>query len=708
MIAMLLISRSVSAAPTPVHIAGRALTPNVQCHPSAPVCTTSQQARLDMIGRINCPVMGALVKQGDLRPDCYGRVSKKQVKDAMLCTGISPNVVQKSSDSNFNHLCPRKSEVGRSNYANAKHDCTGVDETTLVLNLYEMSTVTESQVGGGNEAEERNAVEHFRSTGFRDRGDKDLGGDIEIAPKSLGYETRFEASTSATEWTLQTVLDATALYDTDTPTSLEGLVNEQVYIDSMGGTKSSDTNGMFRPQYCGADDSLSPTTIVENGVARPNMAHPCFSNYYGSISFMFQEFGTPVGLQAKMSKLELKALFLDSDYPTQFTERMPKNCGGTWPTTEFGCQSCYDDMMSTLSTDAFAKKQDIFCTCMRSADFLASEPHINFAAGDTFTPFSDNSVLKGVTDVNSAYTQNCEVNSPMASDGAYGSVGSATVPPSNVYISGTPAYPYWTRGEYTTADFLFNGSPVYQKQGGIYTWSLYRRQNGYWYLDFDTIDESWSGTVNYALAPSETPFEASWNSNMAIGYPTLDVTGEPHYAGRRGSPNYQSRGSYTINPTETHAGAPVYERPTYWTSLTWKLYRRDNGKWYLTFNYVGNTWDGTIHYAHDATASPLWATWSAMTSDAASMHVRLPPKSQPVVRRALSPQLNISAHSRQLEVPSPSPLPTTASTVDEVAEAPQNWDEVLHAVPNEDEGDAALEEIASADHAIEPHTVPEA
>lgn len=695
MIAVLLIAYGVKAAPmpvhvAPVHVAGRALAANVRCNPSPPVCSSTQQSLLLKLGRITCPVMGALVKQGDLHPDCYGRVSKKQVKDAMLCTGISPDVVQKSSDANFNHLCPRKKEVGKTDYDTAKHDCTGVDETTLKLNLYEMSTITEGQVGGGNEAEERNAVEHFRSTGFRDRGDGPGAlalASKEIIPMSKGYETRFETSTSATEWTLQSVLDATALYDTDTPMSEVALSNEQSFIENEGGRKSSDTNGWFRPYNCGPDDSMTSTTIVQDGVARPNTADKCFSNFFGSIAFMFQEFGTPTGLQAKMSKPELKALFMESNYPTGFTERMPRHCGGTWPTAEFGCQTCYDDMTSQPSTE----KELIFCTCMRAADFLASEPHIDFAAGDTFLPFyTSNSVLKANDDVNRIYTQYCQVASPMASVGSYGSSkGSASVPPSNIYISGSPAYSFLTRGEYTTADFLFNGSPVYQKESGGYIWSLYRRQNGYWYLDFNALDEEWDGTVNFALGPSETPFEARWNSNMAIGYRDLDVTGDVHYAH---TPNYQSRGIYTIHPTETHAGAPVYERRTWWSSLIWKLYRRDNGHWYLTFNHLGNTWAGTIHYAHYPTASPLWATWSTgYPQDGVSMRVRLPPKTQPV-RRSLE-----ASSVGQLEVPSPSPAPATTT--------PQNWEAVLQAVLNEDEGDAALEVITSAD-AIVPHTLP--
>ena len=47
-------------------------------------------------------------------------------------------------------------------------------------------------------------------------------------------------------------------------------------------------------------------------------------------------------------------------------------------------------------------------------------------------------------------------------------------------------------------------------------YSLYKRSNGYWYLDFNEVDESWSGTVNYALHASDTPFTATWNVDMVV------------------------------------------------------------------------------------------------------------------------------------------------------------------------------------------------
>ena len=44
-----------------------------------------------------------------------------------------------------------------------------------------------------------------------------------------------------------------------------------------------------------------------------------------------------------------------------------------------------------------------------------------------------------------------------------------------------------------------NGYPVYQKQGGGYTWSFYQRSNRVWHLDFDEPGEDWGGTLMYNM-----------------------------------------------------------------------------------------------------------------------------------------------------------------------------------------------------------------
>ena len=174
--------------------------------------------------------------------------------------------------------------------------------------------------------------------------------------------------------------------------------------------------------------------------------------------------------------------------------------------------------------------------------------------------------------------------------------------PETLSIAGNPAYASMTRGQYTRAPGLEHaGAPVY-KRSGLYSWSLYKRNNGKWYLDFNEVDDSWSGTVNYALSASDTPFTATWNRDMVVAHSTVSVVGKPAYSAT-------SAGVYNLDLQTTFAGAPVYRRGTSW-SLTWSLYKRSNGKWYLDFNELDDTWAGTVNYALDATDLPFAARFN--------------------------------------------------------------------------------------------------
>ena len=130
------------------------------------------------------------------------------------------------------------------------------------------------------------------------------------------------------------------------------------------------------------------------------------------------------------------------------------------------------------------------------------------------------------------YHYNGGANRECCNNGGPGSVGrvrldytsanlSGTVTPAAGYISmgetlsieGNPAYPSQTRGQYTRAVGLeYGGAAVYKRNG----WSLYKRSDGKWYLDFNEVDDTWSGTVNYALLASDTPFTATWNVDMVV------------------------------------------------------------------------------------------------------------------------------------------------------------------------------------------------
>jgi hypothetical protein len=362
---------------------------------------------------------------------------------------------------------------------------------------------------------------------------------------------------------------------------------------------------------------------------------------------------------------------------------------------------------------------------MHAADYLESEAARGPGQAMSpkyYAPFQTNSTLARQPSPSKAYNEHCEryantlepSSSPAGGEGSYGPK-KAVVPPANVFISGVPAYPWGTRGEYkTNRQQMYNGAPIYERSAGGYTWKLYRRASGRWVLDFDgVVSEDWAGTVNYAYQPTDTPFEAKWNlQNMAVGYPALDVTGDVHYAA-----SYNSRGIYTIDPTHTHHGAPVYRRAGKY-GVTWNLYRReyhDAHKWYLTFNTVGPGWEGTIHYAHSPTfRGPLEANWSPGWSDTnsppVSMRVRLPAHSN---RRSLQESkqepgpgaqegtVQEPAAEQLEETPRTPPVPelTSINTRDILEDEPELPVE-LEEVPDEDDGDAARE-----DATVEPHTV---
>lgn len=90
-----------------------------------------------------------------------------------------------------------------------------------------------------------------------------------------------------------------------------------------------------------------------------------------------------------------------------------------------------------------------------------------------------------------------------------------------VYVGGDAPYPSMTVGEYTLASATYSGEPVYTKTGGGYTWSLYKRAYDRWVLDYNAIDERWSGTVAY----SDVFSGAGGLTSVAWNRPGMTVSG---------------------------------------------------------------------------------------------------------------------------------------------------------------------------------------
>jgi hypothetical protein len=175
----------------------------------------------------------------------------------------------------------------------------------------------------------------------------------------------------------------------------------------------------------------------------------------------------------------------------------------------------------------------------------------------------------------------------------------AASPVGSIVLGGAP-YTSSTTGVYTWNGGVYNGKPVFEHVGGGTTWSLYQRQNGRWYVDFDDVDEAWSGTVAEASV-AETPFDATWsNANMAVSSTaTIELSGAVY--------SVYNAGTYSFDGQTIYNGAPVFQLVD-GVGTTWSIYRRQNGLWYLDFNDVSEDWDGTVEVGPDAMA-PMEGEW---------------------------------------------------------------------------------------------------
>ena len=173
-------------------------------------------------------------------------------------------------------------------------------------------------------------------------------------------------------------------------------------------------------------------------------------------------------------------------------------------------------------------------------------------------------------------------------------------PPASVFMYDVVYSSVGSTGQYTESGTYYNDAPVYTRAGTGYTWSLYKRANGNWYVDFNDVSEDWSGTVTYTEGAADYPWNATWqNGEVAFRTQKVHVYGVPYAS-------LGSNGDYTVSG-ETYSGAPVYTRTDASTGSTWSLYKRANGSWYVDFNDVSEDWDGTIAYTNQAMDWP----WSA-------------------------------------------------------------------------------------------------
>jgi len=287
--------------------------------------------------------MSALIKHRDLVVDCDGFVSKRQVREALLRIGISGKVVRETTDANFDHLSG--------------------DDDSKRLNLFAMNTIRPPTLHGGSPTD--GAVEHFRSTGIRDG----LNG-----PDAERYALFDSKRQRPDVWTQFDVSRAIATFDVD-----PGHLN--IYGQNI---TSNDINDDHAARLtCAPGESVRTASLL---TGEPDADDPCASNLHGAISFMYQEFGTPTGPNARLAPADLRALWLQSDYPPGFRRRSPSSCTGG----EFGCESCYQEFLAASSRadgtragrrlqasladpplDASAWRQR-YCRCMLARDYELS------------------------------------------------------------------------------------------------------------------------------------------------------------------------------------------------------------------------------------------------------------------------------------------------------------------------------------------------
>jgi len=188
-----------------------------------------------------------------------------------------------------------------------------------------------------------------------------------------------------------------------------------------------------------------------------------------------------------------------------------------------------------------------------------------------------------------------------------------------VIVSGAP-YGYRSDGTYESAGTTFSGAAVYQRRDQFnLLWSVYKRSYGHWVLDYNRVDDGWSGTVAYSVEPIANAWDSSswsWHGmQIADGSsgsppPPSPASGATSSVYVTGNLPYRSRTEGVYAPSgRTFSDAPVYTRTDLY-GLTWSLYRRWNGRWIIDYNQADNTWSGTVAYSGTDGGGVRAAVWN--------------------------------------------------------------------------------------------------
>lgn len=280
--------------------------------------------------------MSALVKNGDLRPDARSEVSKRDTFEAILRVGISAKVATATTDANFRSA--------------------SCESCPTHINLFQMNTITRSF---GQSSPHNAPHEHFRSTGIRDRNQPFAG--------AFGFAEN-TCLNGASSWTIAENICLANLWDCG------GFGTCSPRLGEPGGVlpsnvRSNDLDEAKRPR-------AGTVILDEDGTSRVLAADckntdtgelKCPSQLHGAIGFIFQEFGTPTGELAVLSRDEYRRLWIEAEYPEAFAARSPRTCmSSNASDPQLGCGRCLNEINQDPNVPASAER---YCRCIRSKLF---------------------------------------------------------------------------------------------------------------------------------------------------------------------------------------------------------------------------------------------------------------------------------------------------------------------------------------------------
>ena len=363
-----------------------------------------------VFNRINCPIMAALWRNGDLQPDGDNLVSKQDVRDALVRTGVSEIVAEKTTDANFDHLpalgCPvpqdpnAESTDGANNFlcptAKGTAKTCSDDGVRCMINIFRMNTVTARDPAFKDTPDPMGPLEHFRSTGIRDRlPSKVSDPPTDCEPEDLLDEfqegiylnSRCQPDFREMQWMskcsmVRPVPNAVSGPGTRHIThAREDVLNCQIPIwdcdhgpgpDGEGGSEMQclgrykALHAKINQTYQFLSSATPPATIHElfrasNDIRDEDEARTscgptdsggkCFSELNIMLTFLLQEMGYPQGRSAMITIEELPRLWLTGEYPAAFKQASPRGCITDDDDDQHGgCGACLKDAQKDGAT----------------------------------------------------------------------------------------------------------------------------------------------------------------------------------------------------------------------------------------------------------------------------------------------------------------------------------------------------------------------